>query len=100
MGIRNAEDLSAQRQGSTRRCSRFLTSGPLHPSIKIGGCVSLGQCENECVPDLVFCYEHASREAMEMVIVSCKKEIEQLQRELRTRDRNYVGRTSPRRRKS
>jgi hypothetical protein len=99
MGVRNAEDLSAQRQGSTRRCSRFLTSGPLHPSIKIGGRVSLGQCENECVPDLVFCYEHASREAMEMVIVSCKKEIEQLQKELRTRDKNSDGQVSPRRRK-
>jgi hypothetical protein len=38
----------------------------------------MGECERECVPELVFCYEHADREAMKMVIVSSKKEISRL----------------------
>ena len=39
----------------------------IHPSIRVGG-VSVGQCERKALPLMVVCEEHASREAMAMVI--------------------------------
>jgi hypothetical protein len=60
--------------------------------------MSMGRCENECVPELVFCVVHAEKEAMALVIHQYKKKIEQLQEELQARDKKPVGRRSPRRR--
>lgn len=49
------------------RCSYIYRSGPLHPSIKIGGGVSMGRCKKECFPGLVVCYEHAEKEALALL---------------------------------
>lgn len=49
-----------------QRCSYIFRSGPLHPSIKIGG-VSLGQCPNERFPELVVCYEHATKDTLALL---------------------------------
>lgn len=81
------------------RCGHIYSSGQLHPSIKIGA-VSLGQCENECYPDLVVCFDHANKEALSMLAQSYKNKCEQLQKEIEKRDKNSGGRTSPRRRKT
>lgn len=35
----------------------------VHPSIKVGG-ASLGRCENDTLPGMTVCWEHADREAM------------------------------------
>lgn len=60
----------------SKRCSHINRSGPLHPSIKVGG-FSMGQCENECFPDLVVCYEHATKETLALLarqyMDKCKK---------------------------
>lgn len=50
-----------------RRCTHIFRSGPLHPSIKVGGGVSMGQCPNERFPELVVCYEHASKDSIALV---------------------------------
>jgi len=55
-----------------RRCSHIFRSGPLHPSIKIGG-ASLGQCPNERFPELVVCYEHADKSALALLAKSAVK---------------------------
>jgi len=52
------------------KCNHIFRSGPLHPSIKIGGTVSMGQCEKERFPELVFCFEHADKEAIALVAKS------------------------------
>ena len=77
------------------RCSHVYRSGQLHPSIKIGG-VSLGQCENECFPDLVVCLEHANKETLAMLAQQYMRRCAALEKELR--DKNSEERKSPRRR--
>jgi hypothetical protein len=51
----------------SRRCTHIFRSGPLHPSIVIGGGVSMGQCPNERFPELVVCYEHATKDALALL---------------------------------
>lgn len=46
------------------QCTHIFRSGPIHPSIVVGGGVSMGQCPNECFPELVVCYEHATKETL------------------------------------
>ena len=58
-----------------KQCTHINRSGPLHPSVVVGGGVSLGQCECACVPGMVFCEEHASPYAMAMHIRSLTEEI-------------------------
>lgn len=45
---------------------------PLHPSVKIGG-PSAGQCENDVLPLLVVCEEHARPEAVRMAMEQLEK---------------------------
>lgn len=52
------------KENDTKRCSHIFRSGSLHPSIKIGGGVSMGQCENECLPGFTVCHEHANRDSL------------------------------------
>lgn len=48
-------------------CSHVFRTGPLHPSIKIGGGVATGRCQNECYPRLNVCFEHATAEALALL---------------------------------
>jgi hypothetical protein len=50
-----------------QRCTHIFRSGQLDPSIKIGGGVSMGRCQNERFPELVVCYEHASKDSIALV---------------------------------
>ncbi len=51
----------------TKQCNHISRSGPLTAGHRIGG-ASLGQCANECVPGLVVCPEHATKEALVLLI--------------------------------
>ena len=49
-----------------RRCTHVFRSGPLHPSIVIGG-ASLGRCPKERFPALIVCYEHATKDTLALM---------------------------------
>jgi len=66
------------------RCSYIHRSGPLHPSVKIGGGHSLGQCENECFPNLVVCFEHATKDTLAYLAKFYIKKCAKLEEELKT----------------
>lgn len=63
-------------KGTEMKC-RFVKRASVHPSVVIGG-ASLGQCENEVVPGLVMCFEHADKEALSMLAQERLIEIEKL----------------------
>jgi len=56
---------------------RHVNRVSVHPSVVIGG-ASLGQCENEVVPGLVMCFEHADKEALSMLAQERRIENEKL----------------------
>lgn len=58
------------------RCHYEHRSGPLHNSLKIGGTVKLGRCCNDALPGMLFCYVHATRDAMSLVIRNLNAELE------------------------
>lgn len=60
------------------RCQYVHRSGPLHYSVKIGGTIGLGRCCNEALPGMLFCYIHASRDAMSLLIRNLNAELEGL----------------------
>lgn len=49
-----------------KKCNKTIRVG-VHPSVKIGG-VTIGECQNECLPEMTVCWRHASREALVMHI--------------------------------
>lgn len=59
---------------TNRRCSHRYYSEPLHPSIRIGGAVVVGQCENECFPGLVVCFEHANKDTLALLAQQLENE--------------------------
>lgn len=63
-----------------KKCSH-IDRVSIHPSIKIGG-VSIGQCQNRCVPGLVVCAEHASKDALVMLVKQLLKQIKELKARL------------------
>jgi hypothetical protein len=57
------------------QCS-YINRLPVHPSIRAG--VSTDQCENECVPGLNVCLDHANKDALWMMIQSLNNKIKKL----------------------
>lgn len=49
----------------------------VHSSIKCGG-ASIGRCENECLPGMVVCWEHATREALVYAVRLYAKQVLEL----------------------
>lgn len=60
------------------RCNH-INRVAVHPSVVVGG-ASLGQCENQALPLLVKCVEHADRDAIKIAMEQMDKELQQLRR--------------------
>lgn len=58
-----SKKVAVEKVGHTQ-CSHIYRSGQLHPSIKIGGGASLGRCLSDVFPGLLFCFEHATKDAL------------------------------------
>ena len=54
----------------------------VHESVVIGG-ASVGRCENEALPGMTKCIEHAGREAMGMAIVMRDAKISEMKTEIK-----------------
>lgn len=50
------------------RCDHIFRSGPLLQNIRIGGGVSLGQCEKDRLPLMTVCEYHADPQAVRMAM--------------------------------
>ena len=61
----------------TKRQCNHITRVAIHSSIKFGG-ASIGRCENECLPGMVVCWEHATREALVYAVKLYAKQVEEL----------------------
>lgn len=59
---------------SKDQCSFVYRSGSFFPGHILGG-VSLGQCENKCVPGFVVCHEHVNKEALLLMLQQQAREI-------------------------
>jgi hypothetical protein len=62
------------------QCTYVYRSGPLLPErfgSQIGG-VSMGRCQNKCVPGLVVCLEHANKDALLMMIQHLNHKLEEM----------------------
>lgn len=70
------------------RCTHINRSGPLHPSVKIGG-ASMDQCENEAFPELVVCYEHANKEALALLYKQAMRRLESSMCDAKIASENY-----------
>lgn len=57
-----------------KKCNK-TTRLSVHPSVKIGG-ATIGKCQNECLPEMTVCWEHASREALVMHIEDLYKRLQ------------------------
>jgi len=64
------------------KCQKVFRA-PIHSSVTIGS-PSVGKCENDALPGMLFCSEHATRDAMDMAIKI-------LVRELKKRDPEFVA---------
>lgn len=53
----------------------------LHPSIVMGG-VSIGECDKECIPGFVVCFEHVNKEALTMMLRSERRVIAEQNQEI------------------
>ena len=60
------------------RCTHINRMLLDEPSIKIGGAVSIGQCENEALPYMVVCEGHCEKTAMTFLIQKLCKVLKQL----------------------
>jgi len=67
---------------TSERCTHIFRSGPLHPSIKIGG-ASLGQCPNKRFPELVVCFDHADKETLALLAKQALKQVAILRKQVR-----------------
>jgi hypothetical protein len=68
-----------RKKEKSNQCSHIFRSGPLLPNWVIGGGVSMGQCPNECFPELVVCLEHATKETLAYLVTQKTKALLQLQ---------------------
>lgn len=68
-----------------KKCSHIIRSGPLHPSIVIGGGISTGQCQNDCFPGLAVCFDHAHKETLALLARMKIDEICKLTKERKSR---------------